>query len=340
MRTATLKSISKATGYSVTTVSRALGGFDDVNEATRRTILQEAQAQGYEPNLVARLLQGQSSQTIGLVIPTHGPRFSDPFFSEFVAGVGNEAASAGFDLLLSTHAPTPDEIETYRRIVAGRRVDGLILARARLDDARIQYLSQTQMPFVVFGRTQSPLDYVYVDVDGVTGQAQLTEHFIQRGHTRIAYITPPQYLTFSRFRRQGFCDTMARHGLDVPDEYILEADLTETGGYQAAEKLLSLDTPPTAIMTGNDLMAFGVMNAAQSRGLTIGQDLAVGGFDDIPAAEHVYPGLTTVHQPIYQIGQQLTHALLQLINGNPPQQRGLLIPPELIVRSSSGVERR
>jgi LacI family transcriptional regulator len=339
MRTATLKSISKATGYSVTTVSRALGGFDDVNEATRHAILQEAQLQGYEPNQVARLLQGQTSQTIGLVIPTHGPRFSDPFFSEFVAGVGNEAALAGFDLLLSTHAPTPDEIDTYRRMVAGRRVDGLILARARIDDARIQFLSQTQMPFVVFGRTQKNIDYVYVDVDGVTGQSELTEHFIQRGHTRIAYITPPQYLTFSQFRLQGFRDTMARHGLSISPEYILEADLTETGGYQAAEKLLNLDTPPTAIMTGNDLMAFGVMNAAHNSGLRIGHDLAVGGFDDIPAAEHVHPGLTTVHQPIYQIGQQLTHALLQLINQNPPEQRGLLIPPELIVRGSSGTMR-
>src|SRR5215218_727717 len=179
MRTATLKSISKVTGYSVTTVSRALGGFDDVSEETRQRITDEAQRQGYEPNLQARLLQGQRSQTVGLVIPAYGPRFSDPFFSEFVAGVGNEAAVAGFDLLLSTHAPTPDEIDVYRRMVAGRRVDGLILARARIDDARIQYLSQTQMPFVVFGRTQSKLDYLYVDVDGVTGQAELTEHFIQ-----------------------------------------------------------------------------------------------------------------------------------------------------------------
>ena len=336
MRSATLKSISKATGYSVTTISRALGGFDDVNEETRRVILEEAQRQGYEPNLQARLLQGQRSQTVGLIIPTYGPRFSDPFFSEFVAGVGNEAATAGFDLLLSTHAPTPDELDTYRRMVAGRRVDGLILSRARIDDARIQYLSQTSMPFVVFGRTQSPVDYVYTDVDGLQGQAELTEHFIDLGHTRIAYIAPPLYLTFSQFRLQGFQETMSQHDLQVQSDYILEGDLTETSGYLAAEKLLDLPNPPTAIMTGNDLMAFGVMSLAQSRGLRVGDDLAVGGFDDIPAAEHVHPGLTTVHQPIYQIGQQLARTLLDMIAGQPLEAPGILMRPELIIRGSSG----
>jgi LacI family transcriptional regulator len=333
---ATLKSISKATGFSVTTISRALGGFDDVNEETRQLILEEAQRQGYEPNLQARLLQGQRSQTVGLIIPTYGPRFSDPFFSEFVAGVGNEAAAAGFDLLLSTHAPTPDELDTYRRMVAGRRVDGLILSRARIDDARIQYLAQTPMPFVVFGRTQSPVDYVYTDVDGLQGQTALTEHFIGLGHTRIAYIAPPLYLTFSQFRIHGFQEAMSRHSLQVQPEYILEGDLTETSGYLAAEKLLDLPNPPTAIMTGNDLMAFGVMSLAQSRGLRVGVDLSVGGFDDIPAAEHIHPGLTTVHQPIYQIGQQLTRTLLTIIAGKPLETQGVLMPPQLITRGSSG----
>jgi LacI family transcriptional regulator len=336
MKTATLKSISRSTGFSVTTVSRALGGFDDVNDVTRRIILEEAQRQGYHPNLHARLLQGQRSQAVGLIIPAHGPQFSDPFFSAFVAGVGNEAAAAGFDLLLSTHAPTPNEVDIYRQMVAGRRVDGLILSRVRMNDTRIQYLSATSMPFVVFGRTRSLGDYVYIDVDGVQAQAELTEHFIQQGHRRIAYITPPQYLTFSQLRLQGFQQAMAHHDLPVIPEYIIEGELTEVSGYQATARLLELPVPPTAIMTGNDLMAFGVMNLAQNRGLRVGIDLAVGGFDDIPAAAYVHPGLTTIHQPIYQIGQQLTHTLLDLIAGKPLQQHGVLMPYTLVVRGSSG----
>jgi LacI family transcriptional regulator len=340
MRTATLKSISKATGFSVTTVSRALGGFDDVNEETRQIILTEAQQQGYEPNQLARLLQGQRSQTLGLVIPASGPRFSDPFFSALVSGVGNEAAAAGFDLLMSTHAPDPDEINTYRRLVAGRRVDGLILSRVRMEDARIAYLAQTDMPFVVFGRTSGQKhDYVYIDVDGLVGQRELTQHFIELGHQHIAYITPPQYLTFSQLRVQGFHQAMENRGYHIPHDYVLEGNMTETDGYQAADALLNLPNAPTAIMTGNDLMALGVMSQIQGRGLRVGDEIAVGGFDDIPAAEHIHPGLTTLHQPIYQIGQQLAQTLLQMIAGNPPEQSETLMPPRLIVRGSSGPTR-
>jgi LacI family transcriptional regulator len=335
MRSSTLKSLSKATGFSVTTVSRALGGFDDVNQETRRVILEEAQRQGYEPNLQARLLQGQRSQTVGLIMPTYGPRFSDPFFSEFVGGIGNEAASAGFDLLLSTHAPTPDEIESYRRMISSRRVDGFILSRVRMNDARIEFLLREKMPFVVFGRTQSSQEYVFIDVDGEAGQRELTKHLLDVGHERIAYITPPQNLTFTQLRVRGFHQAMSARALGVPPQYLIEGDLTEAGGYRAAEALLTLAEPPSAIMTGNDLMAFGVMSLIQSRGLRVGVDIAVGGFDDIPAAEHVHPGLTTIHQPIYQIGQQVTRLLLDMIAGNPPEQSGTLLLPRLIVRGST-----
>jgi LacI family transcriptional regulator len=337
MRAATLKSISRATGFSVTTVSRALGGFDDVNEETRQLILAEAQKQNYEPNLLARLLQGQRSQILGLVIPASGSHFSDPFFAALVASVGNTAASAHFDLLISTHSPRPNDIEPYQRLVAGRRVDGLILSRIRQEDARIQYLREMKMPFVVFGRTsERSHPYVYIDVDGQKGQSELTEHFIQLGHRRIAYISPPQDMTFSKLRIQGFLETLAAHSLPIIKDYLLEGDLTEAGGYRAAEFLLNLAEKPSAIMTGNDSMALGVMSCIQQLGLRVGEDIAVAGFDDIPAAAHVHPGLTTIRQPIYQIGEALTRTLLEMINGNKPKQTGVLLNAELIIRGSSG----
>jgi LacI family transcriptional regulator len=198
-------------------------------------------------------------------------------------------------------------------------------------------LQQMKMPFVVFGRTGDKVhDYVYIDVDGQAGQREITRHFIELGHRRIAYISPPQYLTFSKLRIQGFYDALQNAGLSVPEAYLIEGDLTETGGYQAADSLLNLPEPPTAIMTGNDSMALGVMSQIQNRGLRVGEDVAVGGFDDTPAAEHVHPGLTTIHQPIYQIGQQLAQTLLQMIAGNPPEHEGVLLIPQIIIRGSSG----
>lgn len=339
MSKATLKSIAQATGFSVTTVSRALGGYEDVNEETRQIIKAEAERQGYQPNLQARLLQGQRSQIVGLIIPTNAPRFTDPFFSEFVSGVGSRAAAAEFDLLLGTSHDSTDEVERYRTMVAGRRVDGFILARTRHRDRRIDYLIEAQMPFVVFGRTLDDHDYVYIDVDGVAGQRALTEHFIQLGHRRIAYIAPPEDLTFTHFRLQGYHEAIEAHHLPTDDSLIIHASLTEKAGRDAANILLNRPAPPTAIMTGNDVAAFGVMRAIQERGLRVGDDVAVGGFDDVPAAEHIHPGLTTVHQPIFEIGQQLMDLLLRLLNNNTMTLRTHLISPELVIRSSSGSPR-
>jgi LacI family transcriptional regulator len=336
MPPATLKSIAKATGYSVTTISRALGGYDDVNEETRRIIMEEAERQGYRPNLQARLLQGRKSQTIGLILPTPGLRFTDPFFSELIAGVGSQAAAADFDLLLSTHNPTHDELKLYEHMIASRRVDGFVIARTRQKDPRIQYLQDTEMPFAVFGRADTTPDYPCIDVDGVAGQKMLTEHFIKRGHRRIAYITPPRSLMFAQYRLEGYLSALRGHGLPIDDDLIVAGILDEDSGWQRAHELLKMPNPPTAIMTGNDVMAFGVMRTIQELGMQVGDDVAVGGFDNLPLAEYIHPGLTTVHQSIYEIGRQLTEILLQIITGQPPQNLALLIQPELIIRESSG----
>lgn len=337
MAAATLKSIAKATGYSVTTVSRALGGHSDVNQETRRIIEEEAQRQGYQPNLQARLLQGQRSQIIGIIMPMNGPRFTDLFFNELLSGVGSKAAESGFDVLLSASVPEQNEVEIYHHMVAGRRVDGLVLARTRQNDPRIEYLLTTQMPFVVFGRSDNSQDYVHIDVDGVAGQRALTEHFINLGHRRIAYIAPPQNLMFARFRLQGFQEAMEQHNIPVDPQLIAEGTLTERSGYEIAEYLLSLPDPPTVIMTGDDAMAFGVMSAIQNRGLQVGDDIAVGGFDNVPLAEHIPPGLTTVHHPIFEIGQQLIEILLQLVDGKALADRAILVEPQIVVRGSSGL---
>ena len=335
MTKATLKTLALATGYSVTTVSRALGGFNDVNEETRRAILEEAYRQGYEPNLQARALQKKRSQTIGLVLPTGGPSFPDPFFGEFLSGVGSEAARSRFDLLVSTPSADLTEIDVYRRVIAGGRVDGVILMRSRVNDERIQFLLERRFPFAVFGRTDIDETYSYIDVDGRAGQAAMTRHLIDLGHRRIAYLTPPSTLMFTKFRLQGFREAMSEHGATIDDQLVGECDLTENAGKRQALQLLKLKNPPTAIMTGNDLMAIGVMNAVREVGLHVGEDVAVGGFDDIPAAEHLHPGLTTIRQPIFQIGQQLTERLLGLIEGQSTGEYAALVEPTLVLRGSS-----
>lgn len=336
MSKATLKSISEATGFSVTTVSRALAGYNDVNPETRQKIISEARRQNYEPNLTAQLLQGQRTQTIGLIAPTFGAGILDLFYSEFTAGVSFQAAASGYDLMLTTVLDDPDDLAPYRRLVTRRRVDGVILARTSHQDKRVSYLLDVGFPFVAFGRTDAHEGYPYIDVDGEEGQYLITRHFIEQGYERIAYITPPRGLTFTTHRTRGFHRAMREGGVMVDNELVIAGDLSERAGKEITERLLDMPHPPQAILTGNDLMAYGAMQAIQERGLLVGDDVAVGGFDNIRSSAFVHPGLTTMHQPIFEIGQLLTTMLSQIIAGQHPADSARLLQPELIIRGSSG----
>ncbi len=339
MATVTLKDLAAELGLSITTVSRALAGYDDVAESTRQRVLDIAEAMNYVPDVTARRLQKGRTDTIGFVIPTSGPRFSDPFFSELLAGIGNEAARHHFDLLVSTRAPdTPEEDAAYRHKAEGRLVDGLLVVRTRVKDRRIEYLSGMDFPFVAFGRSDLDVDFPYVDEDGFQGLELVTEHLIDLGHRRIACIAPPQDLMFSVYRRAGLEATLQRNGLSIAEEYFIDSDLTQRGGFRAMNELLDLSPPPTAVIACNDLMALGAISAAQKRGLVVGRDVAVTGFDDIPLAEHSHPRLTTVRQPIYDIGRQICDMLIRVIRGEVLNERHILLRPELIVRESSGAD--
>ncbi|MAU02069.1 MAG: LacI family transcriptional regulator [Anaerolineaceae bacterium] len=334
---ATLKDIATKLGISITTVSRGLAGYDDVAAETRQRILETAAELGYQPNLIARRLQKQRTDTLGFIMPTFGPRFSDPFFSEFIAGIGNEAAEHEYDLLVSTHAPeSEEEKRAYARATQRGWVDGLIVIRTRENDARIRHLHEHNFPFVVFGRTDVPFEYPFVDEDGEAGMRLLVQHLVDLGHQRIGFIMPPAGLMFSQYRLNGYHETMAANNLPVVPEWIVEGDLTQRSGAETVQQLLAQTPRVTAVICGNDLMATGAINRIQQDGLTVGVDIAVAGFDDIPSSAYVNPPLTTIHQPIYDIGRQTCAMLIDIVNGRTPQNQHVLLTPTLIVRASSG----
>jgi LacI family transcriptional regulator len=333
---ATLKDIAEETGYSITTVSRALAGYDDVAESTRQLILKTATQMGYHPNATARRLRQRRTDTIGFIIPTYGPRFSDPFFSELLTGIGNEAARLELDLLVSTRAPGREELEVYERMVRGRRVDGLIVVRTRYQDPRIAYLNDQNFPFVAFGRSDLQVDFPYLDVDSRMGMRHLTQHLIDLGHRRIAHIGAPPNLMFARHRLEGYREALATNDIPFDESLISAGELTERSGYAAGQTLLTQAQPPTAIIACNDLMALGVISASQGLGLEVGRDVAVAGFDDVSLAEHARPPLTTVRQPVYDIGRRVCAMLIQLLKGEPLEERHVILEPELVIRESCG----
>ena len=334
----TLRDIAKKVGYSITTVSRALAGYDDVAESTRELITKAAAEMGYHPDATARRLRKQCTDTIGLIIPTYSSRFSDPFFGEFLAGVGNKSVEHEFDLLVSTRAPGDGELRAYERMVMERRVDGLLVISTRPQDERIIYLAEQGFPFVAFGRSDLTVDFPSLDVDGEAGMHRLTQHLIDLGHRRIAYISAPFDLMYAYHRLEGYKKALAANGISFDETLMAVGDLTEESGRSLAHDFLTWGEAmrPTVIIACNDWMASGAINAARELGLTVGRDVAVTGFDDVPLARHVVPQLTTVRQPAYEAGWLVCEMLIQLLQGEAMERRHVILQPQLIVRESCG----
>ena len=336
MSAITIRDVAKHLNLSITTVSRALDGYDDVAEETRQRVIEAAHEMGYTPNQAARQLRRRRSDTIGYILPAETPRFSDPFFAEFIAGLGDEASAHGFDLLVSTAPPdSQSERQAYERWVHGRKVDGIVLNHMHLRDWRVQYLAQAQFHFVTLERSLDPHDYPSVEVDGRRWFRALIDHLVSLGHQRIAYIGASPDLKIQADRLDGYRDGLQSHGLVFDADLVVEGDLTSEGGYRAGEHLLTLPNPPTAIACVDDTTAIGVLHAARERGWTVGLNLAVAGFDGIEGFEHTQPPLTTINQPVYQIARRLVNMLVKLIAGETLGENQVQIEPKLEIREST-----
>jgi LacI family transcriptional regulator len=205
----------------------------------------------------------------------------------------------------------------------------------RRHDWRVDFLASRNVPFVALGSSLNAVDYPYIEVDARAGFRSLVAHLADQGHRRIAYIGASPELMLQSVRLAGYREGIAALGLDEDEALIAEGDLTRQGGYLAAQQLLSAARPPTAIIGANDLTAIGAMRAARERGLRIGYDLAVAGYDGVGEAEHTHPPLTTLNQPVYDISRRLVTMLLMLITNLTLPEHHVLLQPELLVRAST-----
>ena len=332
----TLKDIADEVGKSITTVSRALNGYNDVSSTTRDFIVQKANEMGYFPNTFAQRLQKQRTDLLGVILPVLGPRSTDMFLSEFLAGVGAGAKNYGCDLLVALQHPGQEELRSYQHMVKSQLVDGFILTRTRRDDARIKYLTEQKVPFVCYGRTKGKCHFPFIDVDGEQAIYKITEHLIELGHHRIACIASVPFYNFSTYRLNGFKRALKDHQISLPRNYIRIGDLLQESGYREASYLLDLPNRPTAIVAFNDMMAFGCFLAAQERNLRIPEDLSITGYDDISLSATTNPPLTTLYQPIYEIGERLGKLLIGLVRGEYTGPTQLWMNTSLIKRESTG----
>ena len=309
----TIRQLAQSLGLSITTVSRALDDYTDVSALTRARVRAAAEASGYRPNAAARRLRRGQTEVVTMVLPTAHGQFDEPLYIELLAAMGPHFVQAGYDLTLLAAPPGGEEIKTYRRIVEGRRADGIIVVRARRDDARIRYLLTTDMPFVVMGRSDVAGDYSWLDGNGQTAFSMATDYLLALGHRRIVHLAAPSAFTFATLRRSGYEAAMKQSGLQPRS---LECAAETDAAYALALQILADKHRPTAILCATDRMAYGVFKAAKELGLSVPEDLSVIGHDNLQMSASTNPALTTMELPPADTAERLALMLLDRIK-NP-----------------------
>lgn len=332
----TLKELASILKLSPTTVSRALMGYSDVSEKTRKRVLKVAAQYNYTPNTTAQRLKKGKSDVIGMVFPSQPGVFEDPFMLKLLAGVGEHLAEKGIDLMLSAGTNRGQELEIVEKMVRSRRVDGIILARPKFLDERVEFMLDEHFPFVCHGRTQSSRPHAFLDVDGELAFQEACRRLIAFGHTRIALLNANPEFMFAKHRFAGYKMALAEANIPFADNLILEGHITEEFGFEATKNLMQQAFPPTAFLCATDRIALGALRGIQFLGLQVGQEVSVIGYDDLPMASHSIPPLTTMHQPIQEAGKRITEMLFALIDGQPPEAWQEIWQATLIVRESDG----
>lgn len=333
---ATIKDIAKKLNLSVSTVSYALNnGPKPVSAEVRERVLEAARDLAYRPNRVARSLVTRRTNTIGIVPPrVHRDLLLSNFVQRAFNGIVNAAEDHRQDLMLFT-AFDRSRTESAPEGVLDSRIDGLIIVAPNLSPRLIQTLEENRFPFATVADSQ-PHGTNCVAIDNNLGAEQVLQHLYDLGHRRIAHIAGPTDYADATSRRNAYVTFMRQRGIFRP-EYLLTGDYWRERGYALGATLLGLPTPPTAIFAANDDSALGVYRAAEERKLRIPEDLSVAGFDDLEDSETAQPPLTTVRQPIEEMGYAAFCAVMSQIEGRPVPAR--LFPTTLVVRESTSAPR-
>jgi LacI family transcriptional regulator len=335
-----LRALAAELGLSQTTVSRALNGYPEVAESTRRRVEEAARRLNYRPDTRAKGLATGRAMAIGHILPVSSRHeIVNPVFADFIAGAGETYARHGYDLLMSV-VRDEDEARHYRDIAAKHSVDGLILHAPRAEDRRIALLSETGLPFVVHGRvSDETLPYAFLDIDNRRAFERATHFLIDLGHRRIALVNGLPDMDFAIRRRTGYLAALAARGLAADPALIRSDEMTESHGYTTARDLLARPDRPTAFLASSLIVAMGVRRAADEAGLSVPGDLSIVTHDD----ELAYlrngtdvPIFTATRSSVREAGRLAGEMLMGMIAepGSPLPQR--ILEADLVLGRSTG----
>lgn len=335
-RRITAKEVAQKLGISTMTVSRALNKRPNVNEKTRKKVVETAQKLGYSPDHIAKSLVLRKTHTIGVVVP----EITHSFFPEAIRGIEEATYRAGYHLILTHSAEDGQREKDAIRTLESKRVDGILISTAqRVEDYKLyKKVIGLRMPIVFFDRCVQGIGASCVSIDDEESAKRITEHLINHGYRRIAHLSGPQKVSIGRARLNGFKKALSESRVPCFDELIVESGLQESDGYNAMNKLLSLpkSLQPRAVVAVNDPAAFGAMQAIQEHGLRIPEDIAIVGFSDDIRAPLMPSPLTTVRQNAYEVGKRAAQKLIAFIEGKSPTVEEIIIKTEQVIRHSCG----
>ena len=329
-RRVTLRDVALEAGVSIKTVSRVVNGEPAVNATTATRVADTVERLGYRPNELARSLQGQRSRTIGLVIDD----VSNPFMATCAQAIEEVAREHGYALILcDSHADLRAE-SAYIGLLTQRQVDGLLLVPAQGRNAHLEMERQAGLPVVAFDRPAEDVQTDTVLVENRDGARQATEHLIQHGHQRIAFVGDVRHYYTAHKRLEGYKEALEAANLEPL--HSLDAHSIELGE-EATKEFLNTPDHPTALFTANILTTLGALRAIEDLGLRVPEDVALIGFDDFELAQVLRPRFTLVRQPAAELGRRAAEMLFDRLNSQGhPEPRRLILPTELVVRESCG----
>ncbi|MFK7870798.1 MAG: substrate-binding domain-containing protein [Roseobacter sp.] len=335
-----LRDLSKHLNLSQTTVSRALNGYPEVGEHTRRRVAQAAEQFNYRPNARAQRLATGRSMSIGHIIPLSGQdEIANVVFADFIAGAGEVYALHGYTLTLSV-VRDEDEMSAYRGIVDKGAVDGVIVHSPRRDDRRIHHLSSLDIPFLVHGRARDcDVPYLWLDVDNQCAFRRGTEHLTALGHERIGLINGEEALDFAWRRREGYVDALRDADLQIDPKVMRSGAMSEPFGYRSAREMLAAEQPPTAFICASIVLALGVRRAIEDASLTMGKDVSVVCFDDALSYlpnDGAPPVFTALRSSVRDAGRRCAQMLLAHIDDPSHSTASERWQADLILGASTG----
>jgi LacI family transcriptional regulator len=335
----TLEDIAKKAGVSRSTVSRVVNEHPNVREEVRNRVWEVIRSTGYHPNAAARTLASQRSWMIGLVLPRSVSFFfTDPYYPHLTQGIAQACNQYNYTLSLFIVGSEEDEEEIFPRISRRGLLDGILLQAAEHGDRLIDRLVSLNNPLLIVGRPFQSDEISYIDIDNVKAAHRAVSHLIQLGYQRIGTITGPNSSTAGLDRKAGYLKALEEHGYSIDHSLVVEGDFTEASGYIGMQQLFA--ARPDAVFAASDIMAIGAMRAVREAGLSIPDDIAFVGFDDLPIATHEHPLLTTVHQPVLEFGAKAVETLIDIIENGVKPERRVIMDTELIIRNSCGASQK